>query len=480
MLEKNELEIFEREILADPFSDAPRLIYADWLDEQADPRAEFIRLQIGISEMHPRDPRLHLMESRCAELLSAHRDWWGGLKNMDADGRIQLDFSRGFPEIVSLSRPKSAFHLVNAAFKRSPFLNAICFLSSPITSTIRSCSERLRSLRFTDWTMLRISELATLPNLSELRLGYARVLNPSAVQEIAACKFVEQLRVLELGRAIAGDEALNLLGDADRFPKLERLILSGNQLPSDAFSRFVQCETAANLRELSITDNTLKGQTIADLFNSPAVNQLDFLELANVSGKKDQFSSFPVQVCPEKLKWFIAPRNRWEAGWLARLSLEEWPTALIGLDLSSNTVSNDDLASILQAKCCESLVSLDLMQCELEDRQGELLARSPAMRNLQRLNLSCNQLADKTAHAIAESDFIGNLLTLDLRHNRISNRGLTALLHANWSDRVLRIYLSHNRQNQFILRSFEEKFGPRVYIQNSIRANQPLPLPPRQ
>ena len=37
-----------RAICANPEDDAPRLIYADWLDEHGDPlQAEFIRLQIG-------------------------------------------------------------------------------------------------------------------------------------------------------------------------------------------------------------------------------------------------------------------------------------------------------------------------------------------------------------------------------------------------------------------------------------------------
>lgn len=43
-----------RAILENPFDDVPRLILADWLDENGDPdRAEFIRLQMRIAEMRP-------------------------------------------------------------------------------------------------------------------------------------------------------------------------------------------------------------------------------------------------------------------------------------------------------------------------------------------------------------------------------------------------------------------------------------------
>ena len=37
-----------RSVLAAPADDAPRLVYADWLDDHGDPeRAEFIRLQVA-------------------------------------------------------------------------------------------------------------------------------------------------------------------------------------------------------------------------------------------------------------------------------------------------------------------------------------------------------------------------------------------------------------------------------------------------
>ncbi len=41
-----------RAICENPDDDAPRLIYADWLDEHGDPRqAEFIRVQIELARI---------------------------------------------------------------------------------------------------------------------------------------------------------------------------------------------------------------------------------------------------------------------------------------------------------------------------------------------------------------------------------------------------------------------------------------------
>lgn len=42
-------EAFIREIVAHP-DDAPRLIYADWLEERGDPQGEFIRIYIRVRD----------------------------------------------------------------------------------------------------------------------------------------------------------------------------------------------------------------------------------------------------------------------------------------------------------------------------------------------------------------------------------------------------------------------------------------------
>ena len=54
-------EAFLRDIAEHPAEDAPRLIYADWLEEQDDERclarARFIRIQIERSELPAEAPR---------------------------------------------------------------------------------------------------------------------------------------------------------------------------------------------------------------------------------------------------------------------------------------------------------------------------------------------------------------------------------------------------------------------------------------
>ena len=75
-------------IRAAPDDDAPRLIYADWLDEHGQPeRAEFIRVQCELARRET--PALRSGRSR---LLAAHHDFFAGPL---AAPHLRFRFDRG-------------------------------------------------------------------------------------------------------------------------------------------------------------------------------------------------------------------------------------------------------------------------------------------------------------------------------------------------------------------------------------------------
>ncbi|HJZ93342.1 MAG TPA: TIGR02996 domain-containing protein [Gemmataceae bacterium] len=62
-----------RAICETPDDDAPRLVYADWLEEHGDAdRAEFIRMHVQLA----RDPYAPGLEQRCEELFRQHWPRW--------------------------------------------------------------------------------------------------------------------------------------------------------------------------------------------------------------------------------------------------------------------------------------------------------------------------------------------------------------------------------------------------------------------
>ena len=64
------------EVIADPRSIAPRLVYADALIEAGDPRGELIQVQCALEPLDLDDPARPALEARAADLLAEHEPAW--------------------------------------------------------------------------------------------------------------------------------------------------------------------------------------------------------------------------------------------------------------------------------------------------------------------------------------------------------------------------------------------------------------------
>src|SRR4051812_38017921 len=101
----NEREALLRAVCANPDDDIPRLVFADWLQENGDEaRAEFIRLQVQMARLESRAqddwPAWQRLCAREQELRSEHDEkWWADLP--DTQGfKMGRRFVRGFVESV--------------------------------------------------------------------------------------------------------------------------------------------------------------------------------------------------------------------------------------------------------------------------------------------------------------------------------------------------------------------------------------------
>lgn len=84
---------------AHPLDDAPRLVYADWLDEHGGKpqtaRAEFIRVQCELDLLPLADSRYAALEKRAQQLLKGRKKEW--LKPVPKKYTYDVEFWRGFP-----------------------------------------------------------------------------------------------------------------------------------------------------------------------------------------------------------------------------------------------------------------------------------------------------------------------------------------------------------------------------------------------
>ncbi len=200
-----------RAILANPDDDTPRLVYADWLDENDQPaRAEFIRVQIELA----RNPSLAVM-AREAVLLAQHEEKWlapfkarGEPLNGEAHGK----FRRGFVGIVWMSAT-TFIARAQSLFARMPVLELRVTQTTP--------------LEFED--LLRSPFLARLEalDLSERRLGNGAVIG------LASAVFAQGLVVLRLRGCGITDVGAHFLASTTFDRPLRELDVSHNPISPD-------------------------------------------------------------------------------------------------------------------------------------------------------------------------------------------------------------------------------------------------------
>ena len=86
-------------IWEDPLGDAPRLVYADWLEAFGEPdhvaRGEFIRVQCELARLAGDDPRYATLKAREKDLWGKWKSAWRSAIKGEAK---RWPFHRGFPQ----------------------------------------------------------------------------------------------------------------------------------------------------------------------------------------------------------------------------------------------------------------------------------------------------------------------------------------------------------------------------------------------
>jgi uncharacterized protein (TIGR02996 family) len=97
----------------------PRLVFADWLEEQGDPRAEWLRIDCELAELGPDDGRQLALEARKRALWDARRDGLIGWERRFALARIQSKVAR----IPAEAAPPELGHHIQSPLHPNPTLS---------------------------------------------------------------------------------------------------------------------------------------------------------------------------------------------------------------------------------------------------------------------------------------------------------------------------------------------------------------------
>lgn len=341
-------DAFLATIVEQPDDDAPRLIFADWLDDHGDAdRAEFIRVQVESARLSSGSARGVALARREAELRGrGEHEWRTRLPHLD--GVSWEGFSRGFVEAVFVETVEQLLHYAD-----------ILFAVTPVRSV------QIGTLSAAD--AARLAQAPVLARLQELNLGNNPTLGRDGVRALASSPHLANLTALLLHYNDLGDDAVRDLARSPYLGNLVELYLSGNALGDPAAAALAG--TFPRLRDLDLRDNRIADPGVLALADAPAHPQLATLYLVNNT---------------------IGP-----LGAHALAATPHLPQ-LARLYLNYNPVGDEGAMAFADAPGRAALLDLDLRHAQVRDAGGRALARSLYLPRLELLWLSGNRLSAET------------------------------------------------------------------------------------
>lgn len=382
-------------IVASPDDDAPRLVYADWLQGQNDPRGEFIQLQCQLAAA-PDDERRRAMRIAENKLLKAHEAGWldplrALLPEPGWADSFKFEHERGFVERAQLTM--ACVPRFDALFAAAPMIRELEVTCSVFDGVKFSRPD--------------IAPLLASPHLAKLRKLTLNVGGggDEVAEQLAACEVLANLTTFELHASVTGETATMfigippeklVLGDAGitaiagspHFARLEHLLVEGNLIGPAGIAAIAN--GAWRLRTLDLARNAIT-LPIADALRGPATATVEILRLA---------------------------QNQLPDADVARLVALPELANVVELDLESCGLGAKGTALLCEALALPALRRLRLERNSLADAGGLAVASSPAMARLTSLEMGHNRMGAKAGAALAASPHLANLERLTLNEPR--------------------------------------------------------------
>jgi uncharacterized protein (TIGR02996 family) len=286
-----------RAVVTAPRDDAPRLVYADWLEEQGDrDRAAFIRTQCELARRPADDPRRPDLAAREQDLLDRHG--WEWAEELGPKVREWV-FSRGFVERVEMDLDTASAEEIGRVLQTAP----------------------VRHLRDTNQLNSLVGVVGALPQmgrLTGLELWTLYGFRNPPLKKILTSPFLAGLKTLivqhDRNGAMADEQVTVEALNSPHRANLEVLAIHGDGtwrgptlevLRALAESRHLRKLRVLNLSNAGDPGNhpLMDAATARLLGQSPNLANLEALDLGH--------ASFPLDAWDEVLKWPCLARLKW-------------------------------------------------------------------------------------------------------------------------------------------------------------------------
>src|SRR5262245_40955820 len=264
MVDMSTEKAFLRDICDNRDTDAPRLVFADWLEEQGQPeRAQFIRYQCERARLAP-------WERRWRELVVLERPLLNAARKAQARYRVTglsvdtADYRRGFPHQVSPTKGGlSAFHTGAAKL----------FATTPAELLVATLSKE---------EAVALADAPWLAHLSGLRVGRGQglTLGTQAVRRIGASPHAGRLRAWQFDERTVIDKGVEALFASPLFDRLETLEFGLLNLGGAIVRSWVEAAERSKLREVVLSCVGLRPADVRALAGSGVLRTVASLDVS--------------------------------------------------------------------------------------------------------------------------------------------------------------------------------------------------------
>ncbi len=262
-----EAEAFLEDVLASPHDDAPRRIFADWLEDRGGPadvaRAELIRLQCELARLPERAPGWAERQGRVWSLLAEYEEEWLGPL---AELLNAWEFRRGFVECVTAEARVFLAHAEDL-FRLGPVWSVKILDARGRVGPLAFCRHLVRltalDLSRNGLDAAAAGALAASPGLRRLTTLHLahNPLGDDGLEALASSRHLGSLRHLNLRETGVGDRGLRALAAARHLGPLFTLDLTGNRF-EHGFAPLAGSPVARELVTLYLSDRPYR---LADL-----------------------------------------------------------------------------------------------------------------------------------------------------------------------------------------------------------------------
>jgi uncharacterized protein (TIGR02996 family) len=271
-------------VLDAPEDDVPRLVYADLLVQNGDPRGEFIRTQCALSGADITHTERKALRKTADALLAKHQALWleqAGLSK----GAEDVVWLRGFVDRVTVSGEPFAGEQGAKLLAREPIKAlTLKFNSSRVARLIANAAHfhQVRELTLTgpigDEQIETLFSATAPRQLRALNVGSTKMTGGGLRFIAQEADFASLERLSLSGCDLLGEFAV-ILTDEWKLPALHTLYATRTGMDDDDLLALSNHPSLAGLTTLTITKNEYGERPVTALLSSPSISSLRLLEL---------------------------------------------------------------------------------------------------------------------------------------------------------------------------------------------------------